>query len=91
MTFANNLVAPAKIVWMHPMHNIVIVRYDRSFLMAQVGERERRASLPQPPLPVKAIEFSPLPSMASGDEIHLVTINVITVYAYRSRWSFFSS
>ncbi|TPX57811.1 hypothetical protein SpCBS45565_g08141 [Spizellomyces sp. 'palustris'] len=76
VTFANNLVAPAKIVWMHPMHNIVFVRYDTSFLSAQASER--RASLPQPPLPVKSIEISPLPAMTSGDEIHLVTINVIT-------------
>ncbi|KAI9094976.1 hypothetical protein DFS34DRAFT_651762 [Phlyctochytrium arcticum] len=76
VTFANNLVAPAKIVWMHPLHNIVFVRYDRSFLSATAGQR--RASLPQPPLPVKAIEPSPLPAMTSGDEIHLVTINVIT-------------
>ncbi|KAI8825847.1 uncharacterized protein EV422DRAFT_491568 [Fimicolochytrium jonesii] len=77
VTFANNLVAPAKIAWMHPMHNIVFVRYDKSFLSAQAAG-ERRASLPQPPLPVKTIEFSPLPAMTSGDEIHLVTINVIT-------------
>ncbi|TPX54249.1 hypothetical protein PhCBS80983_g05983 [Powellomyces hirtus] len=77
VTFANNLVAPAKIAWMHPMHNVVFVRYDKSFLSAQ-AEGERRPSLPQPPLPVKTLEFSPLPAMTSGDEIHLVTINVIT-------------
>ncbi|KAJ3019119.1 hypothetical protein HKX48_002362 [Thoreauomyces humboldtii] len=76
VTFANNIVAPAKIIWMHPMHNIVFVRYDKTFLSAQAGER--RPSLPQPPLPVKTIGFSPLPSMTSGDEVHLVTINVIT-------------
>ncbi|KAJ3160706.1 hypothetical protein HDU86_000465 [Geranomyces michiganensis] len=77
VTFANNLVAPARIAWMHPLHNIVFVRYDKSFLSA-AGVGQRRASLPQPPLPVKTLELSPLPAMTSGDEIHLVTINVIT-------------
>ncbi|KAJ3156590.1 serine protease [Geranomyces variabilis] len=77
VTFANNLVAPARIAWMHPVHNVVFVRYDKSFLSAS-GVGVRRASLPQPPLPVKTLELSPLPAMTSGDEIHLVTINVMT-------------
>ncbi|KAI9001998.1 hypothetical protein BC832DRAFT_593847 [Gaertneriomyces semiglobifer] len=77
VTFANNVVAPAKIVWMHPMHNLVFVRYDVAFL-SPTAPGERRPSLPQPPLPVKAIELSTLPKMTVGDEVNLVTINVIT-------------
>ncbi|KAJ3295270.1 hypothetical protein HK104_002860 [Borealophlyctis nickersoniae] len=75
LTFANNLVAPGRIVWMHPLHNIVLVRYDTSFLSVP---KDNGKGGPVAPLPVKSVEMSPLPAMTSGDEVHLVTINVIT-------------
>ncbi|KAJ1555164.1 serine protease, partial [Nowakowskiella sp. JEL0078] len=68
LTFANNIIVPGQILYLHPYHNFAFVKYDVSFLtLSEEGG-----------LPVTAVEFSNLPGLSSGDNCYLVTLSCIT-------------
>lgn len=58
ITFANSIIIPGKLLFLHPFYNYVILTYDPSL----IGET-----------PVKAIEFSDK-ELNQGDEVHFTGI-----------------
>ncbi|KAL0079035.1 trypsin-like cysteine/serine peptidase domain-containing protein [Phycomyces blakesleeanus] len=58
ITFANSIIIPGKIVFLHPFYNYVLVSYDP----ALIGET-----------PIKPIDFSPV-ELNQGDELNFVGV-----------------
>ncbi|KAJ3121081.1 hypothetical protein HK098_003978 [Nowakowskiella sp. JEL0407] len=71
LTFANNIIVPGRIVYVHPMWNFAFIQYDVSFFRSVSGKENGI-------LPVQSIELSSKPGLQAGDECFLVTINAIT-------------
>src|SRR5207248_3382564 len=59
ITFANSIVIPGKLVYLHPIYNYAIISYDKSLL----GETL-----------VKAIELSDSKDLEQGDSVYSVGI-----------------
>ena len=87
ITFANSIIIPGKLTYLHPIYNYAILTYDNTLL----GKT-----------PVQAIEFSDK-ELVQGDSVYLVGIcgdytpivkkttvkrigNVETIKCYPSRW-----
>ncbi|RKP02502.1 hypothetical protein CXG81DRAFT_2194, partial [Caulochytrium protostelioides] len=63
LTFANNVTVLARILWIHPLHNAVFLRYDTVTLMASG-------------LPVRGITYMPDASaLCPGDEVAIATVH----------------
>jgi hypothetical protein len=87
ITFANSIIIPGKVIYLHPLYNYAILTYDRALLEET---------------PIKAIELSDK-ELVQGDSVYLVGIcsdyspavkkttvkrvaNIETVKCYPSRW-----
>ncbi|CAB4482019.1 uncharacterized protein OCT59_029483 [Rhizophagus irregularis] len=87
ITFANSIIIPGKVIYLHPLYNYAILTYDKTLL----GET-----------PVKAIELSDK-ELVQGDSVYLVGIcgdnspavkkttvkriaNIETVKCFPTRW-----
>lgn len=59
ITFANSIIIPGRLLFLHPFYNYVILTYDPTL----IGDT-----------PVKPIEFSPQVELNQGDEINFIGI-----------------
>ncbi|GBC06884.1 hypothetical protein RclHR1_07110009 [Rhizophagus clarus] len=87
ITFANSIIIPGKVIYLHPLYNFVILTYDKTLL----GET-----------PIKAVELSDK-ELVQGDSVYLIGIcsdyspavkkttvkriaNIETVKCFPTRW-----
>lgn len=70
VTFANNVIIPAKLIWTHPLQNVVVIRYDTKTLLSNNSNNKI--------INTTSVEFSDAGPLLPGDEINLVSISGIT-------------
>ncbi len=71
VTFANQLVVPGDIIWLHPTQNFAFIKYDPALVIDKIHP------------PPAGLTPSTAPSLRPGEEVALVTMNINT-HAIRS-------